>query len=144
MQRAHRFLKSIVTGGAASIADFATLTVLVELFRLSPTQANIPSLLVGAAIQFVGNRHLVFKAGHLSVGPQLVGFAIVELGTFALNAASFYGVVRFTPVPYPIARVACSFVVFTTFSYPLWKRVFAPSQRPAEPDKPSDREPRLP
>lgn len=129
LARAVRFAKSILTGGAASLADFATLTALVELFHLAPTRANVPSLLVGATIQFIGNRHLVFSAGHLAIGPQLLGFVLVEIGTFLLNAASFYAVVKWTPVPYPIARLVCSFLIFTLFSYPLWKRVFSHKQR---------------
>jgi putative flippase GtrA len=131
-----RFAKSILTGGAASLADFATLTALVELFRLTPTQANIPSLLVGATIQFVGNRHLVFSAGHLAMGPQLFGFVLVEMGTFLLNAGSFYVVVRLSPIPYPIVRLVCSFLVFSLFSYPLWKRVFADKQHGTKKDAP--------
>lgn len=123
--RALRFLKSLLTGGAASLADFATLTALVELGHLAPTKANVPSLLVGATIQFIGNRHMVFQAGHLAVRPQLLGFVLVEMLTFALNAASFHAVVKFTSVPYPIARAVCSFLVFSSFSYPMWKRVFA-------------------
>lgn len=107
------------------MVDFAVLTALVELCHFAPTRANVPSLLAGAAVQFVGNRHVVFKAGHLSVGPQLLGFLAVELGTFVLNAISFHLCVQFTSVPYPLARILCSFLVFSTFSYPLWKRVFS-------------------
>ena len=125
LQRALRFLTSMLTGGAATLVDFGVLTSLVELLHVSPTRANIPSLLAGATIQFVGNRHMVFKAGHLAVRPQLLGFIVVEIGTFALNAVSFHLLVKLTGVPYPIARLLCSFAVFATFSYPLWKRVFA-------------------
>ena len=125
LQRARRFLTSLLTGGAATLVDFIVLTGLVELLQVSPSRANIPSLLAGAAIQFVGNRHMVFKAGHLAVRPQLLGFIVVEIGTFALNALGFHLLVKLTGVPYPIARLLCSFVVFATFSYPLWKRVFA-------------------
>jgi putative flippase GtrA len=115
----------MLTGGAATLVDFGVLTGLVELLHVLPTRANIPSLLAGATIQFVGNRHIVFKAGHLAVRPQLLGFIVVEIGTFALNAVGFHLLVKLTGVPYPIARLLCSFVVFATFSYPLWKRVFA-------------------
>ena len=125
LTRAQRFLTSILTGGAATMVDFAVLTALVELFHVAPTRANVPSLLAGAAVQFVGNRHIVFKAGHLAIGPQLLGFLAVELGTFVLNAVSFHLIVKRTSVPYPVVRMLCSFLVFSTFSYPLWKRVFS-------------------
>jgi putative flippase GtrA len=120
-----RFVKSLLTGGVATLVDLTTLTLLVEAFGMSPERANVPALLSGAIAQFVGSRGFVFRANGGALGPQLAGFALVEVGTFALNAASFQLAVTRTALPYPLARVLCQFAVYVGFSYPLWKRVFA-------------------
>jgi putative flippase GtrA len=120
-----RFVKSLLAGGIATLIDLTTLTLLVEVFGLSPARANVPALLAGAIAQFVGSRGFVFKATQGALAPQLAGFALVELGTFALNATSFHLAITYTPVPYPVARVLCQFLVYVGFSYPLWIKVFS-------------------
>jgi putative flippase GtrA len=122
--RIARFLRSAATGGFATIADFATLTALVELAGLRPEVANVPSLLVGVMVQFIGHRSIVFAARGRPVGPQAAGFALVEAGTLLLNAVGFHLLVAAAHMPYAIARATCSFFVYVCFSYPLWKRVF--------------------
>jgi putative flippase GtrA len=124
LTRIARFARSVVTGSVATLVDFVTLTALVELAHLPPVRANVPALLAGAAVQFLGNRFMVFEGRHRPVGPQLVGFALVEVGTLTCNAAGFHLLVSLTRIPYPVARLLCSFLVYSFFSYPLWKRVF--------------------
>lgn len=120
-----QLVKSLLAGGIATLIDLTTLMVLVEAFHLSPSRANVPALLAGALTQFVGSRGFVFRATGGALGPQLIGFALVELGTFALNAGAFQLAITATTLPYPLARMLCQFVVYVGFSYPLWKRVFA-------------------
>ena len=126
-----RFVKSLLTGGIATLIDLTTLTLLVEVFGLTPSRANIPALLAGAIAQFVGSRGFVFRATQGALAPQLAGFALVEAGTFALNAGSFQLAISHTPLPYPLARVLCQFLVYVGFSYPLWTRVFSAGSPPA-------------
>jgi putative flippase GtrA len=118
------FARSVGVGGAATAVDFGALTLLVELATLSPELANVPALLAGATVQFLGCRHLVFGAGHRRLPHQLAGFVLVEVTTLALNGLVFHLLVTQTPVPYPLARALGTFLVFTAFSYPLWHRVF--------------------
>jgi putative flippase GtrA len=120
-----QFVKSLFAGGIATIIDLTTLTLLVEAFHFSPASANIPALIAGAATHFVGSRSFVFRATQGALTPQLVGFTLVELGTFALNATSFHFAVTHTALPYPLARILCQFAVYVGFSYPLWTKVFA-------------------
>lgn len=128
-----RFVKSLLAGAMATVIDLSTLALLVEAFHLRPTQANVPALLAGAIAQFVSSRGFVFEAREGSLGAQLAGFTIVELGTLALNAITFHLAVTHTPVPYPIARALCQFAVYVGFSYPLWTRVFAAKPGSASP-----------
>lgn len=119
------FFKSAGLGGVATAGDLLTLTLLVEGFGASSSVANIPSLLVGALIQFVGCRHLVFRGAQKgSIQRQLLGFSLVEAGALTMNALGFQLLVAFTPVPYLLARVTAGFLVYCGFSYPAWRRVF--------------------
>ncbi len=129
-----RLVRGLGVGAIASATDMATLTVLVELCGLRPTAANIPALLAGALVQFVGCRHLVFGAARGSVRRQLGGFVATELGTLVLNGLVFYVLVTMTPVPWALARPLGTFLVYVAFSYPLWHRVFrAPHGAPLTP-----------
>jgi len=125
------FLRGSAVGIVATIVDMAVLTVLVELVGLTPQAANLPALVAGAAIQFLGCRHLVFQAKSGSVRRQLAGFTLTELGTLLLNGIVFHTLVSWTPLPYPVARAVGTFLVFVGFSYPLWSRVFR-VQQPAQ------------
>jgi putative flippase GtrA len=126
-----RFAKSLLVGGVATLADFAALTALIELAHLHETVANVPALCVGALVQFIGCRHLVFQAARGHLGKQLLGFAVVELATLALNGVAFHLLVTQAGAPYWLARPLGTFAVFVGFSYPLWKWVFRSSLKQA-------------
>jgi putative flippase GtrA len=120
-------LGSAIVGIVATIADLAVLNILVRYRGWTPLDANLPSLLCGSIIQFVGNRNLVFRAfsGHL--GRQSVTFVLVEATAYGGNAGLYALLVRYTPIPYTAVRLVASGVVYWGFSYPLWKyKVFPP------------------
>lgn len=120
-----RLARSLGVGAAATGVDLLALCLLVELGGLSPRIANVPALLAGAAVQFVGCRHVVFeRATDGPLGRQLTGFALTEAGTLALNALAFHALVSLTPTPYPAARALGTLLVFVGFSFPMWSRVF--------------------
>jgi len=125
-----RLVASLGVGVVATGVDLLTLFILVEVAGLAPTVANVPALLAGAAVQFLGCRHLVFKARKGSLARQLGGFVVTELGTLALNGIAFHLLVTLTPVPYALARPLGTFLVFVGFSYPLWTRVFRSGREP--------------
>ena len=129
--RMWRFAKSLLVGGVATLADFLALTILIELAQVRATVANVPAFLVGALVQFLGCRHLVFQAARGHLGRQLAGFAIVEVATLALNGLAFHGLVTLAGLPYWLARPLGTFAVFVGFSYPLWKWVFKSSLKQA-------------
>ena len=111
-------------GGLATAVDLLSLILMVSMFGMEPKTANVPSLLAGAGVQFVGNRHFVFGAKGTRLQQQLMGFFAVEIAAFFLNAMGFYAMVTWTTVPYALARPLVSFAVFGGFSYPLWTLVF--------------------
>lgn len=119
-----RVARSLGVGAVASVVDMAVLAVLVSGLHLPSQLANVPALVAGALVQFLGCRHLVFGASNGALRRQLAGFVATEAGTLALNGLAFHLLVTLTPVPYPLARLLGTFLVFVSFSFPLWTRVF--------------------
>jgi putative flippase GtrA len=122
--RDSRFLRTAIVGAVATVADLALLIGTVETHWLTQAQANFPSLLLGSAIQFLGNRYWVFHAEERPWGKQLASFAFAEAISFGLNGLSFHLLVAHTPLYYPLARPVSVALVFFLFSYPAWKWIF--------------------
>jgi putative flippase GtrA len=122
--------RSVLVGGAATLIDLGVLALLVEVAHLPATAANVPALLVGALVQFLGCRYFVFEAGAADLRKQAGGFAAVEVATLALNGLAFHALVAGLHVPYAAARPLGTFLVFISFSYPMWRLVFG-AARPA-------------
>ena len=131
-----RIVRAFLAGAAATLADVAVLAILVSLVGLAPRVANIPALVVGGIVNFVGNRHFAFRATSGSLAKQAALFAIVELAALAANGILFDVVMRLLPVhlawAYVPVRLVTSHVVFLAWSYPLWRFVFrVPAPVPA-------------
>lgn len=123
-EHAGRFLKSTIVGVLATLADLAALALLVEVTHLTPNQANVPALLIGATVQFLGCRYFIFEGADGALSKQLRGFAIAEAATLFLNGVLFAALTTFTPLPYALCRALGTFLVFVSFSFPAWSKVF--------------------
>jgi len=126
-KRIAQLLRAGVAGLAATGADLATLTVLVSLLHLDARQANLPALVVGGIVNFLGNRHFAFRAQDGHVGKQAAGYTAVEIVALALNGILYDAVLRAFPAAagaYWLVRLATSHAVFLGWSYPLWRHVF--------------------
>lgn len=125
LQKGIRLAKSIVTGGAASLVDMSVLVLLVEIFHVTPSTANLPALVVGSGIQFWGNRSFVFGVtGAHGWKRQAFLFALIEVASIALNWVSFYLLLRWTSVHYAMLRPVIGAVIYLGFSYPIWGKIF--------------------
>ena len=118
------FVRAIALGLVATGADLAVLALLVEGAHLAPSTANVPALLAGLVVQFLGCRAFVFPETARSLGEQARGFLVAEAGTLALNGISFHVLVSATQIPYAAARTLGQLAVFVLISYPAWRRVF--------------------
>lgn len=120
------FIRSVAVGLVATAADIGTLALLINVAGLSAVQANVPALIVGIAFQYLGNKYFAFQdqsKDHLRQGAL---FTLVEAGTILLNIVGFHLLVTLTPIPYYLVRPLVTLSVYCGFSYPLWKKVFAP------------------
>ncbi len=125
------FTRSALVGATASLSDLAVVAFAVGALHLSPRAANLPALLLGAAVQFVGNRLFAFRASAGALRRQLALFALAEAGALALNGALYHLVATALPlsvVGAVLARAATTNAVYVLYSYPLWRRVFRPAE----------------
>jgi putative flippase GtrA len=121
-------LRAGIAGIAATASDLATLAVLVSVFHLDARLANVPALVVGGVVNFLGNRYFAFRAHRGHAGKQAAGYTAVELVALALNGLLYDTALRLVPgarAVYWLVRLVTSHAVFLGWSYPLWRKVFA-------------------
>ncbi len=123
--------KSALTGGLATAASMLSLFLLVQWAAWSPREANVPSLLLGGWVQFLGNRHFVFLSGHQALHRQFWAFCAAEAVSFVLNAWLFDWSVTRTHLHYEWVRCLTTFLVFSCVSYPLWAVIFKDQKDPS-------------
>ncbi len=131
-KRLSTFLRSLLAGALASLADFSVVGALVGLLHLSPIVANVPALLVGAVAQFFGNRYFVFKAKAGNLKRQALLFVATGAVALAFNAVLYhvavtsetFNVVAHGTLGAIVARFITTNIVFVLWSYPIWRWIF--------------------
>ena len=117
--------RSSVVGLVATVADLVVLVAAIDGLRWSKSAANVPALAIGLIVQFFGNKYYAFEdKSSSSLARQGTLFALVEVGTFLLNAAAFHLLAVTGGAHHLLARVAGTGVVYFAFSYPLWALIF--------------------
>lgn len=119
LERAYRFVRALIVGGGATLADFSVFTTCVRGIGMAPVSARLPALMAGACLQFFGNRSFTFRAQAGSLTRQAKLFLVFELTTLGLN----YGVFRLlaghiTLLPPELLSFLGTFIVFVCFAYP--------------------------
>lgn len=128
---ARTFTRSAAVGLVATAVDLGVLALIVGALHRSPTLANVPGLLAGAAVQFWGNKYFAFEDRSPVVLAQATGFGAVTALTFLLNALGYELVVNTFAVHYLLARPLSEVLVYVGFTFPLWHRVFGAGRRRA-------------
>ena len=121
-------LRAGLAGVLATAVDLLVLTVLVSGFHVDARIASIPALLCGGVANFVGNRHFAFRAREGSLARQVLLYTLVEVLALGYGGLLYDTALRLVPAVKPLywaVRLVTSHIVFLTWSYPLWRRVFA-------------------
>jgi putative flippase GtrA len=135
----HPFLKAQASSLAASVADFSTTIVLVEVFKCWYLAASVTGTIVGGITNFLVNRNWVFdgrgtqhynadedllsgKEKSNTISIQAVRYLLVWTGNLVLNAAGVYLLTHYVGVSYMISKVFVSVLVGFTYNYLLQKR----------------------
>ena len=117
------FVRSATVGLTSTIANLATLGFLIELLDWSQQAANVPSMVVGSAVQFFGHRHFVFAAKAGKMSRQGTLFILGEGIGLLLNSLGFWIATESSTWHYAVLRVVVTFLVYVIFNYPYWKMV---------------------
>lgn len=127
-----RAVRSGFAGLLATLADLATLALLVQGAGLDPRLASVPALLVGNLAMFFAQRSIAFRARGGSMRTELVRFALVQLGGFALTAVLYDLALKLVPGAkdaYVLTRLVVTNLVWLGYSFPLWHWVFRAEKR---------------
>lgn len=129
LARLATFARSALTGGAATLVDLAVIGGAVGILHVSAAAANLPALLAGAVVQFLGNRHFAFRAGGGDLRRQAALFVLSEAVTMLLNGALYHAVATHLVLGAAtamLARAITTNAVFLLWSYPVWSHIFRP------------------
>jgi putative flippase GtrA len=132
-----RLLRSGLGGLAATLADLATLSLLVSGLGATPELASVPALVVGNLVMFFAQKRLAFGSGEAAAKQEVLRFALVQGGGFALTAAVYALALELIPgasEAYVLTRVVVTNLVFLLYSFPLWHWVFRRSRQAQTPD----------
>jgi putative flippase GtrA len=113
-------LKSSGVGLAATASDLGTTTLLVRCFGLSKQVANVPGLVPGIAVMFIGNKYFAFEDKSKKVLRQGALFLAIEAVAFALNALFFHLLVTWWDWHEILARLISTNITYLGFSFPMW------------------------
>jgi putative flippase GtrA len=115
-------------GVAATTVDVAALVLQVESGANVAAAAFIAASL-GAVVGFVWNKHIAFRDRSPVSLQQLVRFGSVAVATALLMATAMYVVAVKLGVPYLVAKVVCSALVFVAWTYPAQRRLVFATRR---------------
>ena len=109
-------------GIAATVADVSLLVLQVEHGTSVPLAAFI-SAAAGAAVGFTLNKYIAFRDRTPVNLQQLGRFGLVAVATALLMALAMQLIAVKLGVPYLVAKVVCSAVVFLAWTYPAQRRL---------------------
>jgi putative flippase GtrA len=104
------FLRYIGAGGVGTAIHYATLTLMVEAFKVSPAYGTAVGAIIGAVVNYVLNYHFTFasKASHRRTVPRF--FAIAALAT-AMNMGGMWYAAHRLGMHYLLAQLLCTGIV---------------------------------
>ena len=112
-----QFTRFIFVGGAATLAQYALLVLLVRMNMLAPVAASSVGFGVSSVLNYLMNRRFTFDSvrQHRTAVPR---FAVVAISGLALNAASMWQLVTVFGQHYLVSQV-----IATLFTL-AWNFVF--------------------
>ena len=120
------FSKAAVAALIATVVDFGSLTLWVEvLHQFYPVGVALGALL-GALTNFSLNRHWAFDAAHAPVGRQAFRYGIVSLGSLCLNTGGVWLVTEKLHLFYLLSKIVVALMVGFLFNYPLQRHYVYP------------------
>lgn len=114
------FFKSNIASLLASLCDYATTILFVQLLHFNPVVGSIIGTILGGTINFFIGRHFVFIYHKDKLNLQAIRYTAVWCGYLILSAAVLY-MLTISGMTYLMAKLFSSLVIFACYNYPLQK-----------------------
>lgn len=118
----YTYLKANAAAIAASLLDYVVTYVLVQFLGTDPVLGAAIGTLCGGILNFLMGRNWVFGAQKQRMDGQALRYLLVWAGSFALNTAGVYLLIKGAGVQYLIAKVSVSVFIGLTYNYLMQKR----------------------
>jgi putative flippase GtrA len=115
-------------GILTTAVDVLTLTALVES-GVPVSVSAAAGCMVGAVVNFLGNKYLAFGDRSPIAFAQVARFAMVAIGTALAMAVAMHLVAVTIGVPYLIAKAICAAAIFFAWSLPAQRAFVFPGSR---------------
>jgi CDP-diacylglycerol--glycerol-3-phosphate 3-phosphatidyltransferase len=115
---------------AATVVDFGTMTLLVELHVATAVQATLFGASLGAITNFILGRSWIFRATGADLLPQALRYGMVSTASALLNTLGEHIVNERLGVQYIVARTVVAVGVSLLWNFPL-QRLFVFRARPS-------------
>jgi len=122
------FFRAQASSLIATLVDFFTTLILVELFMQHYLMASVLGAIAGAVTNFMINRQWAFNATEESVRKQSMRYVLVWTGSLMLNTSGLYLLTYFLNIKYIISKIIVSLIVGIGFNYVLQKKYVFPAK----------------
>jgi putative flippase GtrA len=116
------FFKAQAASITATAVDFAVTIVLKEWLGIWYLIASITGTLSGGLVNFMMNRHWVFKAHDGRIHFQAVKYILVWIGNLILVSGGVFLLTQYAQLSYLVSKVLVSVLVGVFYNYVLQKR----------------------
>ena len=114
------FSKAQLTALLATVVDYGTLVVSVELFKVYYVTATAIGACFGAITNYIANRKWAFRVkNHHPVTTEFTRYTFVSAGSLGLNTLGIYILTEFLKPPYFINKIIIAIAVALIWNYPL-------------------------
>jgi putative flippase GtrA len=122
----------------ATLIDFFTMILWVELGLGSPVSGTAVGAAAGGISNFVVGRHWVFRSQDGEVKAQALRYALVSGTCLGWNTLGQKFLLHATGLPYPLTRMMISFAVGVMWNFPLHRWFVFPRTAPAPAHAPTE------
>lgn len=116
------FIKAQVASLTATIVDFATTIILVEVFRCWYLLASITGTICGGITNFMMGRRWVFDATAKGIPLQALKYLLVWIGNLVLVSGGVYLLTHYLGLNYVLSKIVVSIIVGFTYNYLMQKK----------------------
>lgn len=120
------FFKTQISSLLATLVDFLTTILCVELLKIQILEASILGAMTGAFTNFLVNKYWSFETGTSGLKRQSLRYFLVWIGSVLLNTLGLYILTGVFHINYIFSKITVAIIVGIAFNYTLQKHyVFA-------------------